>query len=217
MHESEACFLNSHNLYGIAVAAVGRLASANSDRLPGQDDALVAVVFSACTLEALIHEIALVARNLSAFIDVPTCLIHLADAIEETEASRGSTRLKFQIARSVLPNVAFDKGKEPYQSFDHLFSLRDALAHVKPSPLDINESRRLVRALQSRALCDVPDDSMRNWVSEIATRSVAIWACNVVVDVAETFARGLSTLKFPPGELYFGQILGRLPRLRPGA
>jgi hypothetical protein len=79
-------FLNSGILFRIAVSAYQRLESAPSDKAGGQNDALVAILFSAATLEAFVAELALMAQSDSAFFG-EKLLQSVAAVLDEAEAS----------------------------------------------------------------------------------------------------------------------------------
>src|SRR5215831_5796443 len=179
-------FLNSGILFKVAVSAYERLKSAPSDKTGGQNDALVAVLFSAATLEAFIMELALMAESDSALFGRHKPLQLLASILDETEASRGSIRLKFLLTKVVLGSETYDKGSQPYQDFDILFAVRDAIIHMKPEKIT-GEPHKILQRLRANDLCeDVKPGVAASWLGQISTRGVARWACNVVVEMVES-------------------------------
>ena len=121
-----------------------------------------------------------------------------AQAVEETEVSRGSVRLKYILAKAILTGEAYNKGGQPYQDFDLLFSLRDALVHMKPERIPLlredEEPRtdKLIRRLSARAACGSQGPRTKSsWVDRVATHSVARWACNTAADMVASIAAAL--------------------------
>lgn len=178
-------YLNSGVLFSLAVSGYDRLKSAPADKTGGQNDALVAILFSAATLEAFVMELALMAESDAALFG-HTRLQSLAVVLEETENSRGSIRLKFLVSKVVLGGDTYDKGAQPYQDFDTLFAMRDAIIHMKPEKIT-EEPHKILQRLRAKDLCeDAKPGVTVSWLSQVSTRAVARWACNVVVEMAES-------------------------------
>jgi len=174
-------FCNSGILYRMAIRAYNQTEDAPSDTVSGQDDALTAVLFAAATLEAFIVEFSFFAEIGTQLSNVSSSAASLADMLNEAESSRGSVRLKYLIAKSILSGKPYDKGRTPYQDFDLLFTIRDAILHHKPEK--IRESpHKIVAALMTRHLCERAK-AKTTWLHQITTRAVAKWACNVVRDM----------------------------------
>lgn len=190
-------FFNSGILFRQAKAAFERTATAESENTPGQNDAIVAILFSAATLEAWIAEIGILASS-PTFSELSSQISACADLIAEIEDSRGSIRLKYLLAKNILTGKSYNKGESPYQEFRLLFSVRDALVHMKPERIaekatsEKSRTDKLVRALASKGLCiaKIPD-TKSSWLSKISTRAVARWSCNVAVDMVDSICDGL--------------------------
>ena len=187
-------FLSSGVLYLVAKKAYDRTKSAPSGSARNQDDALTALLFSAATLEAFIEELALHAQSGMRLFPTASSLQALAQVLKEVEASRGSVRLKYLVAKVILSGSSYDKGTQPYQDFDLLFTIRDAIVHMKPERVT-QEPHKIVAALSARGLCEPENHHVKSsWVHQITTRAVARWACNVVRDmvnsVRECFPEG---------------------------
>jgi len=179
-------FLSSGVLYMVAKKAYDRTKSAPSDSARNQDDALTALLFSAATLEAFIAELAFYAQSSMRFCPTPSPVQALASVLKEVEASRGSVRLKYLVAKAILSGDTYDKGTQPYQDFDLLFTIRDAIVHMKPERIN-QEPHKIVAALSARGLCDPEDPHAKSsWLHQITTRAVARWACNVVRDMVNS-------------------------------
>jgi hypothetical protein len=184
-------FGNSGILYLVAKKAYERTTSAPSDTAFDQDEALVAILFSAATLEAFINEFDLFA-NISSNLLYPHAMLRfLAQVLSEIETSRGSVRLKYLLAKSVLSGVPYEKGKKPYQDFDLLFRIRDEIVHMRPDKIK-REPHKIIAALSARGLCAKDDPHVKStWLSQIKTRAVARWACNVVRDMVASIKDSL--------------------------
>ena len=189
-------FLNSGILFGVAVSAYERTKSVLSDNAGGQNDALVAILFSAATLEAFVMELALLADGDSKLFG-RTDLQALADILDETESSRASIRLKFLLAKLILSGKPYEKGSLPYQDFETLFALRDAIVHLKPEKIT-GDPHKILQRLRAKDLCEPPEPhATGSWLGQVSTRSVARWACNVVVDMIQSlhgYLRGNETV-----------------------
>ena len=176
-------FLNSGVLYGIATCAYERTKTAPSDTTTNQDDALTAVLFAAATLEAFIMELTLSAEMGTKLSRVPSLVAPFASVLDEAESSRGSVRLKYLLAKAVLSGQPYEKGLQPYQDFDLLFTIRDAIVHYKPQKIT-QDPHKIVAALAARGLCEPEEPHVKSsWLHQITTRAVARWACNVVRDM----------------------------------
>jgi hypothetical protein len=177
-------FLSSGILYNLARAAYERMNDAESDLMWGKTDAMVCLLFSAATLEAFIMELALLLPN-DAMLSGVAALQATADAIDLAEDSRGSVQLKFQLAKYVLTGRPYDKGSQPYQDFDALVAIRNAIVHMKPVAIT-EDPNKLLLALRARKLCEEPKPGVTaSWIGQICTRAVGRWACNVVVEMVD--------------------------------
>jgi hypothetical protein len=204
-------FLNSGILFSVAVSAYDRLKSAPMDKTGGQNDALVAILFSAATLEAFVMELALMAESDSVLFGHKP-LRSVAAVLDETENSRGSIRLKFLLARVVLGGVTYDKGSQPYQDFDTLFAMRDAVIHMKPEKITA-EPHKILQRLQAKDLCEDAEPGVTaSWLGQISTRAVARWACNVVVDMVESL-RACLPAEFQKTPLFSSFLSSRYNRV----
>jgi hypothetical protein len=182
-------FLNARILFRIAKEAYKRTEDAPSETASGQDDALVAVLFSAASLEVFIMELALHADFGGKVFDRPPYLSTLADILDEVEASRGSVRLKFLLTKAILPGEPYAKGTLPYQDFDRLFSLRNLIVHLKPEKIE-STPPSLAEALAQKGLCEHEEPNVKSsWLDRIATRALARWACNVVADMVDSLRK----------------------------
>jgi hypothetical protein len=179
--------LSSGVLFQVARAAYDRMSSAASDRAGKQNDALVALLFSAATLESLIMEFALVAEIVG---EEP--MKGAAAIITEAEKAHGSAQLKFLLAKLALTGETYAKGAPPYQDFALLFDIRNAIVHLKPEEWS-PDPHKLVAGLRSKKLCEEspPPHKAHGWIAQISTRAVARWGCNVAVSMADSLYASL--------------------------
>ena len=187
-----AYFLNASVLYSIATEAYNRIRIEKSstdlaNRSRAMHDVMISLLFSAATLEALIMELALNAEVDSQQGHQTELPQHqLAPILKEAENSYCSVRLKYLLTKSILSGKPYDKGRQPYQDFELLFSIRDTIVHMKPERIG-KEPHKIVQALSSKGLCDREKKGIRApWIFQIATKSVARWACNVVCDMVDS-------------------------------
>lgn len=179
-----AYYLNAGVLFKVAVTAYERTAAVPSERSGDQNDALVAILFSAATLEAMAMELALLAER-QTHLTPNSTLESLSAILKETEDARGSTRLKFLLAKAILTGATYVKGELPYQDFDTLLALRDSIVHLKPESMA--NPIRVLKGLRAKEICaeKVPNQ-LTSWLSDIGTRAVARWACNVVANMVDS-------------------------------
>jgi hypothetical protein len=160
--------------------------------------ALSVILFAAMTIEAFLNDLAFVAEGTA-----------LGDALAEVEQSRGSVQLKLLVATIALGRP-IDRGLEPYQSFQLLFDVRNALVHLKPKvksfvrPDRGMEPRKLLAELHRRNL--IGDPGGNEWFLELlGSRTLCAWALRTTHDVVgqwwssyrRVFAVGSSTRSSP--------------------
>jgi hypothetical protein len=183
METGSGYLLNSGVLHGIAKQAYERTVTAPSDTAQNQNDALTAVLFAAATLEAFVMELALTAEMGAKLSHTPSPVASLAGVLNEAESFHVSVKLKYILAKVILSGQPYDKGRQPYQDFDLLFAIRDAIVHYKPDNVTQNP-HKIVAALAGRGLCEPEQPHVKSsWLHQITTRAVARWACNVVHDM----------------------------------
>ena len=188
----DAYFGASGCLYLLATKAYERIPADAAETAPRQLDTLVSILFSAAALEAYVMELQRHAAGAAQHISQAEYLQGLADVLDEAERSRGSVQLKFMLAKRLLPGQPFDKGAQPYQDFDLLFQLRNAIVHLKPQDAT-TEPHRLVVQLAARKLCERSEPRvLQSWLDLIETRAVARWACNIVPAMVNALSEGLA-------------------------
>jgi len=103
--------MDSHYLFRIAKTAYERAKENAEELTSGRADAIVAMLFSAATLEAFIGEFAERAHNTGS-----DTAKHIADVLGELEENRASLRVKFLVLSELLGKRAYTKGSQPYQA-----------------------------------------------------------------------------------------------------
>jgi hypothetical protein len=92
----------------------------------------------------------------------------------------------FQWARILLAGQGYDKGAQPYQDFDLLMDIRNAIVHLKPEKM-YSKTSPLMQRLMSKGICgETSLQQPSSLVSQVSTRAAARWACNVAVDMVES-------------------------------
>lgn len=147
--------------------------------------ALVAIVFSALALEGFINEIGELVKLAK---DSGCTDNFLDDAVNATseETENKKTQEKFLLAsESFCPSLPLKKGEQPYQDFTLLFTLRDALVHLKPSKFSIEEDnswiwepKEIIQRLQDRKILEEDFIVTESLYIMVGTSRTAKWACN---------------------------------------
>lgn len=182
MQLSQGFIIDSYHFYNIAKESYYK-AQQGFD-IHRQNDALVAIIFAALSLEAFINELGDLARDMKARGHEEDFLDRLIDAIFESQGSKKNTQDKFMDASAALSNT-FDKGKYPYQDFVELLRLRNCLAHLKPQDrLEIDEDsnwfysgRNLINKLRSKGILQ-NHTKIESITLLVSTAKAAKWACN---------------------------------------
>jgi hypothetical protein len=150
----------------------------------------VPVILSAVFIEAFFNELEHEATTMkSAGGDARLEVLGLL--LGDLEDSHASIRLKLQLSYFALTNTYPSRGTQPFQDFDLLVRLRDALVHPKTALLDYKAPKKssnasLLAGLASRRLIDPPaDDSPPDWFKEAMVPAVASWACGTAFSVAQ--------------------------------
>lgn len=185
------------------------------ERSTGEQDALVAVVFAAFTLEAFINEVgdyAAYEDRLDANAD-PQSITVLGQVLGSLK-ERAATETKFQLARWILHGSPYDQGRTPYQDFKLLIGLRNALAHVKGLEIyevseagvtDITQPPSVMAGLRSKNILAKPrGEAPTSWVDTIETLAVARWACRAASEMMRSVVDAMPDSPFGAfwGNLY---------------
>jgi hypothetical protein len=204
-------FFSAGSLFDRAKQAYLRADKDTSHEREANMDALVALVFSAASLEAFINE-----ATESAFLytrdsirQEPTSIATFALLGRELEEGHGSVQLKFMLARAIFTGSGYKKGEQPYQDFNLLMKIRNNLVHLKPQDtLDISPAGMLdikpapiLKELPKKILAiynsnDPAAKTMMPWVNMISTAASAKWACNATVDMVWSLVEVIPASQF---------------------
>jgi len=142
--------------------------------------ALSVVLFAAMTVETFLNELGELASQEGRRDERMRAL---ADSLEEVEDSRGSVRLKL-LTIGIALGHPIRKGEEPYQSFNLLFKVRDAIVHLKPYRHTFTETGVIVEPAnlldqlyrQRRLILDPAIRPAQSFLSQIATPAMCNWS-----------------------------------------
>src|SRR5687768_13495795 len=109
-------------LHQVARQAYERMPTDHDDTAGQDDDALIAILFSAASLEALIGELEVTARM---YAKLNPALGKAGDVLAEAEDGHMTVQGKYLLAGALFPGVALERGKQPYQDFALLMRLRN--------------------------------------------------------------------------------------------
>lgn len=144
-------------------------------------NAHVAQIMAAVAAEAFISEFAFVLSTLK-HIQKGTELARIGMILEQLEVSRVQVAEKFSIASQLLPGDPFDAGRQPFQSFNQLITLRNYLAHPKV----VSKPPRWFSYFVSNGLVtQKPDDEyiLTDWTAQLQNKRCASWACRATARI----------------------------------
>lgn len=168
---------HSAGLLFISAKHAAKRAFEMEGRIGQQSEAMTAVVLSVIVLETGINEIAeWVDHSHEWAFKVPHGTPHGFEAME--------LRTKWSVLPMVIRQKSFDRAAEPWQSFEALVSLRNAIVHAKPGQSLTKHSKGLLRA---KGVLEDREDTF-------LTFGVAEWACDTV---ARMFDRLTELLNVP--------------------
>jgi hypothetical protein len=141
----------------------------------------------------------------------------------DNDRPRDQLQAKYLEASKILSGQAFERGKAPFQEFNALVQLRDALVHPRHQDETdqagyISPRLRVVRDLQQRGLThtrgrrpgDIPGGM--SWLNELETLDVATWAyqaaVGIVKAVGDMLPRGQTAT---PGIEILNDMVAQLP------
>jgi hypothetical protein len=194
-------FYISDTILSRARVALTRI-SANDDRELGQLDAIDAIVFAAASTEAFINEFTATAYERATY---RSTLVAPPDAdpvqrtgrvLYEFEESRATIRQKYSLGHFLLCGQNYDRGVQPWQDFDALIGLRDAILHYKMDKFEFDPDGnrgtypKFVERLSNRdVLGSAGKGVTMPWIAVVATRAAATWAvnsaCSIVLSILD--------------------------------
>lgn len=182
--ENVGLITHSGHLYSLAAKAYERCLQARKEGKAREDDAITAVVLAAASLEGFINDLVL----LSAFVDEPPNLVILSKDWEDFE--KLSIQAKYLLIALMLGRP-LEKGINPYQDFQLLIQLRNALVHLKAAEILFEQGKLrwretgILKKLAAKKLtCEAEAPSwyqLSSWYSQVSTAEIAAWACDTTV------------------------------------
>ena len=148
---------------------------------------LSAVVMSVASAEAFINELgdwlSQITRD-DPKVDDAT-LRSVGQSLKLLEDDQGKLSVKYLVASHLL-GAPFDRGTNPFQDFQELVKVRNAIIHFKtldtivaaPDGAPRNKLPKLVVNLQDRGLArKLPEGMFGSWFPLLFTPELAAWAC----------------------------------------
>ena len=183
--------INSRALFHIAREACGHAPAAPAH-------SIVAIAFSVIALESFANEI-VESLNFPSRPDnsVEVRTLRAMATACDLSSRAASLSTKIQVIHAALTGSALDRGRQPYQDFDLLVAVRNAIVHDRPERIESNDDGgraglplSVVRRLAARGIVDLPDESTivyPAWNSLTDAR-VANWAYDTALIMARTLA-----------------------------
>jgi hypothetical protein len=154
-------------------AKSGKVAIVNGNNY--SHHAITAYVLSVCALEAFINELLVLAY--------PPLRIRREEiplAIDELVQLRIQQR--YLLVPHLLWNKTFQKGREPFSSFEQLINIRNDLVHYKLKLSEQGKGPSYFKFLGQKTVLLPPE---HDWLSRICTTKGALWAHNTVCKMAQ--------------------------------
>jgi len=178
-------YFSTGTLFDIAKEAYKRSRENASNNI--SNDALVAIVFATSTLEAFMSQAVSTMKLLTHLHPKFELFANLIGELDSKEIG-ASLKIKYNMAHWVVCDKPFDRGSEPYQSFDLLVNLRNMLIHLKPDKMASEKIDKLLRQLKAKKLISGYNPMQRmTWVFFVSTPIVAKWACNTTAKMIQEF------------------------------
>ena len=217
--------LSSGTLFLAATQAAQRTSTEVGPRDPQPGvDPIVAVAFSAMAVEAFVNEGTYYFRAAQG----PGIweLRDLAKNLEQSESNRDTTLGKMLLWQEATARQSLF-GQQPFQDFQVLVDVRNALVHLRPDVFDLVaeadgiahravgvDRPPLKRLRAKKVLAAVQDLTTTGLISAINTRAMAIWSCKIAHDTVAALIglvpKGSSTIE-PGGTLSHTHLTWQLP------
>jgi hypothetical protein len=177
------------------------------ERQRDQREALIAVVFSAMTLEAFINEFGdLAAADWASAPGDPQSIKEMGVALKGLEERQASIQRKYRKAKRILTGQHYDQSGQPYQDFKMLIDLRNALVHIKGLGLygvsstgtdSLTQSPDVIAQLRGDVLADVSGmDPPAFWIEKLQCLASARWACTTAADMIDSIIAAMPESRF---------------------
>jgi hypothetical protein len=144
-------------------------------------EALIAIVFSAMSIEAMVNEVELVAKFVAQAPGNEGALT-LVDLLHEAEERHASIWLKLAITVAAVSGKSFDSSKGVFDEIKILFKIRDALVHLKGELIDDQNLKVhdvVKKLIDKNILRKNALEKGQSWLDTVADPIVADWACSL--------------------------------------
>lgn len=138
--------------------------------------ALTVYIMTATALEAFINEVCL--GPTSKMINKAAIPLEMVEDME--------IRRKYYLLPLLLWGRTFDRGAQPYQDFDILMRLRNALVHYKMKSFAGSETPKYFQWLRDKGLLITTGklDADYAWLHQLSNSKAALWAYNTTCQMA---------------------------------
>lgn len=190
---NRALLVHTGAIFNLAASAYKRSHSNPSE-------SLTTILFSFIGLESFINTLTESISEPFLKPKTPSQVITLGKILNELDTSILSIATKFQITRLILSGELYDKGAFPFQDFNCLIKIRNALIHSKPVWLPMqtkeikpsNEYPKFIQHLTSKGIIPEPKKPpLSSWESLITVPKVAFWsyktAYEMIISIIEVF------------------------------
>lgn len=188
----------SLHLLGMAYESAQRAhAKAAGDGSVITSDTLTTVILAQCAAEGIVNDLVgitdkMLTMPVKASHGDPDKLGVVVYALETLEEEQCGVRSKYLFASKTLGRNTIVRGAEPFQSFNDLVDLRNAIIHAKPLATDADDRpsriaatlarKKVARLQQQRGENDFTVDV---WLNQIQTPGVAWWAADTASECME--------------------------------
>jgi hypothetical protein len=152
-------------------------------------DTISAIMLAAAATEAFINDMAemigVCRQNASDFMgaELTPEVCACADAIFDAEFARDPVPQKYFVASKAL-GQPFDRGRDPFQSFSKLITLRNEVVHIKANRADGKHTGvSVTKELAQRGLTVKVPLGELSWFDQIQSPQMAEWACKSAIDL----------------------------------
>ena len=188
----------THNNYRLREIAEIAAQRSRSDKR----EALIAIVFSAMSIEAMVNEAELVAKFVAQAPGNEGALA-LAELLQEAEEMHASMWLKLAITVAAVSGKTIDSNKGVFGEVKLLLKIRDSLVHLKGELIDdqkvelLAKSHDVVKKLIGRNILNKNAlEKGQSWLDTVANPVVADWACSLPPKFARDVVDQLSETLF---------------------
>ncbi|MCZ6837215.1 MAG: hypothetical protein O7G85_15680 [Planctomycetota bacterium] len=180
-------------------------------------EAVIAIIFAVCALETFINEVHEFVKssveNWSKAVDFENEYLFI-EVMDDLEWSRASLLKKYVVGKRLLTLAHYDKGKKSYADMVTLIDLRNAIIHLKPITMKMDDEgipkhshKDLLKKLMSNNLIkrvDLESKELINWIALLQDGIAATWALDIACRTIEEF---LGSIKKEPFKTFINMVI----------